>query len=109
MGIKAPVTLSNSIQYAKRHRDLREVKRGQRRLARVVQGANGRRKMRPWLAKAGQRVQERAHGALHELTAALVKPHSSRFLVEDLQSKNLVTNGHLARAIHDQQWGSLVH
>ena len=76
---------------------------------RTVKGSNRRRKKTKWLAKAWPRIQKREHEYRHELAAALVKPPSTRFFAEDIKITNMVKSGPLARAIHESQWGSLVH
>ena len=56
-----------------------------------------------------ERVTERERGKIHEITAALVKDHACRFVVEDLKIPNMVKNHNLARSIVEQQWGYFVH
>ena len=106
VGIKAQVTLSDGTQTPKRTRSMARMKRLQRRASRAVKGSHGRRKKRLALAKEHQRVQEREHGYLHELTIRLVKDKSSKFYIEDLRVPNMVKNHHLARSILEQQWGT---
>ena len=108
VGIKAQVTLSNGVQFPKRRRDMRQVKRAQRRLSHTIKGSNGRYKKHCLLAKAHQRVKERERGYLHELTRSLITHHSARFVVEALQITNMVKNHALARSIHEQPWGLFV-
>ena len=86
-----------------------ELKRRQRILSRAVKGSNNRQKKRQALARAWQRVTEQEKGKVHEITHALVKGHSCRFVVEDLKIPNMVHNRHLSRSILEQQWGYFVH
>ena len=89
--------------------DRAELKRRQRILSRAKRGSNNREKKRRLLAKAWQRVTEREQGKVHEITAALVKDHACRFVVEDLKIPNMVRNRRLSRSIVEQQWGYFVH
>lgn len=96
------------MQYPKRERPLRQVKRCQRALSRAVKGSKGGAKRWLALAKTWQRVSERERGHLHEVTADVVKRHGSRLFVEALRIRNMVKNGHLARSIHEQMWNTFM-
>jgi len=109
LGVKSRVALSSGEISPGVKNGTEKVKRLQRKLSRAKRGSNNRRKIKTALSKEHQRIKERAQGAVHELTAELVKRHSARFFVEDLQIGNMVKNRKLARSIHEQQWGSLVH
>lgn len=108
MGIKARVALSTGETVPGVKLDRRELKRRQRRLSNAQRGSQNRRKRKAEFTREWQRVREREHGALHELTTDLVKRVSANLAVEDLQIRNMVKNRHLARAIHEQQWGAIV-
>ena len=53
-------------------------------------------------------MTERERGAMHELTAELVREHGGRVYVEDLKIPNLLRNRRLARSIAEQNWGGFV-
>ena len=108
MGVRARVALSTGESVPGVKLDRRELKRRQRRLSRARRGSRNRGKRKAELAREWQRVRDREHGALHEITAAIVRDHSANLAVEDLRIPNMVRNRRLARAIHEQQWGAIV-
>ncbi len=108
LGITARCALSTGETVPGVKLDRRELRRRQRRLSKAKRGSQNRRKRKAELAREWQRVREREHGALHELTAAIVRDHSANLAVEDLRIPNMVRNRRLARAIHEQQWGAIV-
>ena len=109
VGVRFQVALSNGLRVVGRCLERTRLKRLQRALSRAVRGSHGRYKRRTALAREWQRVREREHGALHELTARLVCEYGNRFVVEDLAVPNLLKNHRLARAISEQSWGAFVH
>ena len=109
LGVKDRATLSNGYKVPKNMVDRDNLKRRQRMLSRAKKSSNNREKKRRLLAKAWQRVTDRERGKIHEITAALVKDHACRFVVEDLKIPNMVKNHNLARSIVEQQWGYFVH
>ncbi|MYE17528.1 MAG: IS200/IS605 family element transposase accessory protein TnpB [Gemmatimonadetes bacterium] len=108
MGIRARCALSTGETVPGVKLDRRELKRRQRRLSKAKRGSRNRRKRKAELAREWQRVREREHGALHELTAAIVRDYSANLAVEDLRIPNMVRNRRLSRSIHEQQWGAIV-
>lgn len=108
MGIKSRVALSNGTTFPGVQLDRRELKRRQRRLSKAKRGSRNRRKRKAEMAREWQRMREREHGALHELTTAIVRNHSANLAVEDLQIGNMVKNRRLSRSITEQQWGRLM-
>ena len=106
LGIKSRIALSNGETVAGVKLERGELKRRQRRLSKAKKGSRNRAKRRRELAREWQRVTEREKGALHELTAELVKRHSASWAVEDLQIPNMVRNRRLSRSIMEQQWGA---
>ena len=108
VGIKSRITCSNGFQTGKNELDRAELKRKQRILSKAVKGSNNRKKKCLALTKEWQRVTEREHGKLHELTACLVE-QSNTFYVEDLKVLNMVKNHKLARSILESNWGNFVN
>ena len=98
LGVRDRATLSNGYKVPKNMVDRDNLKRRQRILSRAKRGSNNREKKRRLLAKAWQRVAERERGKVHEITRALVKDHTCRFVVEDLKIPNMVKNRHLSRS-----------
>ena len=108
VGIKSRITCSNGYQPGKNELDRTSLKRKQRILSKAVKGSNNRKKKCIALTKEWQRVRDREHGKLHELTAELVK-QSNTFYVEDLKVLNMVKNHSLARSILESNWGNFVN
>lgn len=108
LGIKSRVICSDGTKLPKNKLDRDELKRRQRKLSRAKRGSNNRKKKRKAFARQWQRVTDREKGILHQQTASLVRNRSARFYVEDLKIPNMVKNHHLARSIHEQQWGNFV-
>ena len=108
VGIRSRVALSTGETVPGVRLDRSELKRRQRRLSKAKRGGANRRKRVEELRREYQRVGERERGALHELTAWLVRDVSASFAVEDLRIPNMVRNRRLARSITEQQWGTLV-
>ncbi len=92
LGISARVALSTGETIPGVKLDRRELKRHQRRLSKAQRGSRNRQKRKAELAREWQRVREREKGALHELTADLVKRVAASWTVEDLQTKNMMRN-----------------
>ncbi len=84
-GILSRIALSTGETVPGRWLDRTEITRRQRILSRAKRGSRGRCKKRLAVARAWQRVSERERGALHELTAKLVRGHGARIYVEDLK------------------------
>ena len=85
-----------------------EITRRQRRLDKARRGGANRRKRKAELAREWARTTARERGAAHELSARLIRHVSANIAVENLKIPNMVRNPHLARPIHEQQWGTLV-
>ena len=105
-GILSRIALSTGETVPGRWLDRTEITRRQRILSRAKRGSRGRCKKRLAVARAWQRVSERERGALHELTAKLVRGHGARIYVEDLKIPNMLRNRYLARSISEQNWGT---
>jgi putative transposase len=84
----------------------RNLKRGQRRLARCQKGSKNRARMRAKAARAHARVSDARRDFLHKLSACIVQG-SDVIAVEDLAVRNMVRNRTLARAISCTGWAEL--
>ena len=84
----------------------RAVRRRQRRVARTQPGSANRAKRRRELAVTHRRAAAARRDALEAFTAELAREHRV-VVVEDLQTKNLLGNRRLSRAISEQGWGHL--
>ncbi len=84
----------------------RRVAHLQRDFSRTQKGSVNRAKAAARLARAHARVAAVRADALHTFTARLARTYGV-VVVEDLATKNMLRNRHLAAAIGDQGWGEL--
>ncbi|MER5596298.1 RNA-guided endonuclease TnpB family protein [Streptomyces sp. NPDC002265] len=107
IGLDHLLTLSTGEKvFNPRHerRDRGRLAQAQRRLARKAGGGGAnRRKARGKVAKVYARITDRRRDHLHKLTTRLVRENQT-IVIEDLVVRNMVKNGHLARAISDAAW-----
>ena len=64
-------------------------------------------KQRLKVARLHEKISNQRRDFLHKLSTTLIKNHD-RICMEDLASKNLMKNHHLARAIGDSSWAEFV-
>ncbi|MER5602807.1 RNA-guided endonuclease TnpB family protein, partial [Streptomyces sp. NPDC002265] len=107
VGLEHLLTLSTGEKVPNpRHerRDRARLAKAQRRLARKAKGEGANRaKARRKVAKVYARITDRRRDHLHKLTTRLVRENQT-IVIEDLAVRNMVKNGHLARAISDAAW-----
>jgi putative transposase len=109
VGVTSLVTLSTGEKVTNpRHerRDRVRLARAQRELSRKAKGSANREKARRRVAKVHARIADRRRDFLHKLTTRLVRENQT-VVIEDLTVRNLLKNGHLARAISDAAWTEL--
>jgi putative transposase len=87
-------------------RALERLSQVQKRFSRCRKDSNNRAKQKKRIARVHERVANRRHDFIHEVTAELaVKNQATSFAVEDLNIKGMVKNRKLSRAIQDVGWG----
>jgi putative transposase len=84
-------------------RDRNRLAKAQRQHARKTKGSNNQEKARRKVAKVHARIADRRRDHLHQITTRLVRENQT-IVIEDLTVRNLLKNGHLARAISDAAW-----
>ncbi|MEY9992747.1 putative transposase [Streptomyces sp. V4I8] len=84
-------------------RDRNRLAKAQRLHGRKAKGSNNREKARRKVARVHARIADRRRDHLHQITTRLVRENQT-IVIEDLTVRNLLKNGHLARAISDAAW-----
>ena len=110
LGVKAPITLSNGMQYAPISVDETKRKRMQRKVSRAKRGSNGRKKAKALLAKESHRLAVKRRNAIHRMTTDVVRNRSANLVIEDLKVQNMTRKGGsrkrgLNRAMREQSLG----
>ena len=82
--------------------------RKQKKLARKQKGSNTRSKARKIVARVHERISNIRQDYLHKLSRKLVD-NNQVIVVENLNTKGMVRNHNLAKAISDVGWGTFVN
>jgi putative transposase len=88
-------------------KNLKKLKKYQRRMDRKVKGSNNRQKAKLKLAKVHKRVVDIRNDNIHKMTTSLVKTKPKMIVVENLKVKNMVKNHKLAGSISDSSFGKI--
>ena len=108
LGLTHFAILSNEekIENPRHHKkQLKRIKRANRRLSKCQRDSNRRKKAKLRLAKLHAKVKDSRTDFLHKLTTRLV--HENQALaIEDLNVSGMVKNRKLSRAISDAGWSS---
>ncbi len=86
----------------------RNLKRKQQKLARKQKGSKSREKARKLVARVHERIGNVRQDYLHKLSRKLVDDNQV-IVVENLNTKGMVRNHKLAKAISDVSWGIFVN
>lgn len=81
----------------------RKLARAQRKLSRKTNGSKNRAKQKAKVAKLHERIANQRSDFLHKLTTELVRD-CDVLCIEDLATKNMLKNHHLATSIADASW-----
>jgi putative transposase len=77
--------------------------KAQRKLAKQPKGSKERRKARKVVSRVHERIKNRRHNFVHQLSRKLVNENDV-LVVEKLSTKNMLSNHHLAKSISDASW-----
>ena len=89
-------------------KDLKPLRRANRKVARKVKGSNNRKKAISWLQRLHMRIANKRRNFLHNLSTQYCKKYGMIF-VERLKLQNMNKNRCLARHIMDSAWGTFNH
>ena len=87
-------------------RNLKKLRRLQRRLSRKQKGSHNREKQRTKVAALYKKIRNQRTDAIHKMTTSLVKNYDT-ICMEDLNVKSMVKNKRLARYISDASFGEI--
>ena len=86
-------------------RELKKLRREQRRLSKKQNGSNNWNKQRTIVARTFERVQDQRNDFQHKLSRRYVD-NNDLIVTEKLDAREMIENGHLARSISDASWSS---
>lgn len=110
LGLSAIATLSNGEKIPNPQwlrTSARKLAKEQRKLSKKKKGSANRRKQRMQVAKVHQQISNQRRDHHHKLSRALVDRYDL-IAFEDLKTRNMVRNKHLAKSISDVGWDQLV-
>lgn len=79
------------------------VAKAQRKLSKQTKGSIERRKAKKVVSRVHERIKNRRHNFVHQLSRKLVNEHDV-IVVEKLNTKNMLSNHCLAKSISDASW-----
>lgn len=111
LGIKALIIDSNGNKYSNPKYQVKaekKIKHLQRLYSKKVKGSKNQEKARLKLATAHEKLCNKRKDNLHKITTKLIKENDV-ICIENLAVKNMMKNHHLAKAIQDASFGTLVN
>ena len=107
MGLKGFAITSDGVEY-QNHKYLsksqKKLAKLQRQLSRKTKGSNRREKARIQVARLHEHIANQRTDMMHKLSTQLIRENDV-ICIEDLATKNMVKNHHLAKSISDAAWG----
>jgi len=110
LGIKELATCSNgevfhNPKFTKKYE--RKLKREQQRLSRKKLGSNNRNKQKIKMAKVHRKIRNNRVDNLHKTTSSIVKTKQRMIVLEDLNTKGMMKNHKLSKAVADSSFYEL--
>jgi putative transposase len=85
----------------------RKLAREQRRLSRKKKGSSNYGKQKRKVARVHEKISNTRRDRINKMTTALVRENQAVF-AEDLKTKNMLRNRHLAKAVSDSSFGEIL-
>lgn len=109
LGIKSMMVLSDGTVFDNPNalkKNLKRVKRLQRKLNKKQKGSKNRRKQQVLLARLHYKISCIRSNAIHQATSSIAKKYD-KIVIEDLSVKSMIKNRNLSQAISDVSFGEI--
>ena len=111
MGVKTLAVCSDGTEYQNNRylaKSERKLKTLQRRVARKKKGSSNRRKATRKLARCHEKIRNQRNDNIEKTTADIVNKNHVAVCVEDLNTKGMMLNHNLAKAISDASFSTFL-
>ena len=111
MGVKTLAVCSDGTEYQNNRylaKSERKLKKLQRRVARKEKGSSNRRKATRKLARCHEKIKNQRNDNIEKTTADIVSKNHVAVCVEDLNTKGMMLNHRLAKAISDASFSTFL-